>query len=74
MLRQNYQAGETSPGAAPMRAYTHYLQTDYQPGTAPKILTFPYQDDLDAMLDDIRAGEGAVRHPLGVPSTGVCTA
>jgi hypothetical protein len=55
VLRQNYWAGETSPGAAPMRAYTHYLQTDYQPGTAPKILTFPYQDDLDAMLDDIRA-------------------
>jgi poly-gamma-glutamate synthesis protein (capsule biosynthesis protein) len=37
-----------------MRAYTHYLQTDYQPGTAPKILTFPYQEDLDAMLEDIR--------------------
>jgi Bacterial capsule synthesis protein PGA_cap len=57
VLRQNYQAGETSPGAAPMRAYTHYLQTDYQPGTAPKILTFPYQEDLDAMLADIRAAK-----------------
>jgi len=55
VLRQNYQAGETSAGAAPMRAYTHYLQTDYQPGTAPKILTFPYPDDLAAMLADIRA-------------------
>jgi hypothetical protein len=55
VLRQNYQAGETSAGSAPMRAYTHYLQTDYQPGTAPKILTFPYQDDLQAMLTDIRA-------------------
>jgi poly-gamma-glutamate synthesis protein (capsule biosynthesis protein) len=55
VLRQNYWASESSPGAAPMRAYTHYLQTDYQPGTAPKILTFPYQEDLDAMLADIRA-------------------
>ena len=57
VLRQNYQAGETSAGSAPMRAYTHYLQTDYQPGTAPKILTFPYQDDLQAMLTDIRAAK-----------------
>src|SRR5262249_29219287 len=37
--------------------YTHYLQTDYQPGTAPKILTFPYPDDLEAMLDDIAAAK-----------------
>jgi poly-gamma-glutamate synthesis protein (capsule biosynthesis protein) len=57
VLRQNYWASESSPGAAPMRAYTHYLQTDYQPGTAPKILTFPYQEDLDAMLADIRAAK-----------------
>jgi poly-gamma-glutamate synthesis protein (capsule biosynthesis protein) len=54
VLRQNFQAGETSAGAAPMRAHTHYLQTDYQPGTTPKILTFPYKDDLKAMLADIR--------------------
>ncbi len=57
VLRQNYQAGETNPGAAPMRAYTHYLQHDYQPGTAPKILTFPYKEDLEAMLEDIRAAK-----------------
>jgi poly-gamma-glutamate synthesis protein (capsule biosynthesis protein) len=57
VLRPNFQAGETSAGAAPMRAYTHYLQTDYQPGTAPKILTFPYAEDLQAMTDDIRAAK-----------------
>jgi hypothetical protein len=54
VLRRNYQAGETNAGSAPMRAYTLYEQTDYQPGTAPKVLTFPYQEDLDAMLEDIR--------------------
>ena len=54
VLRNNYQAGPTSAGAAPMRAYTHYLQTDYQPGTAPTILTFPYKDDLEALLDDVK--------------------
>jgi poly-gamma-glutamate capsule biosynthesis protein CapA/YwtB (metallophosphatase superfamily) len=57
VLRPNFQAGETSAGAAPMRAYTHYLQTDYQPGTAPKILTFPYAEDLEAMTGDIRAAK-----------------
>lgn len=57
VLRPNCQAGETSPGIAPMRAYTHYLQTDFQPGTPPKILTFPYKDDLEAMLADIRAAK-----------------
>ena len=54
VLRPNYQAGPTSPGAAPMRAYTHYHQWDFKPGTAPKVLTFPYPDDLAALRDDIR--------------------
>ena len=54
VLRPNYQAGPTSPGAAPMRAYTHYHQDDFKPGTAPRILTFPYPDDLDALRDDVR--------------------
>ena len=54
VLRPNYQAGPTSPGAAPMRAYTHYHQEDFKPGTAPKILSFPYPDDLSALCDDVR--------------------
>jgi len=37
-----------------MRAYTHYHQWDFKPGTAPKIVTFPYPDDLEALRDDIR--------------------
>jgi len=54
VLRPNYQAGPTSAGAAPMRAYTHYHQWDFKPGTAPKVLTFPYPDDLAALVDDVR--------------------
>ena len=74
VLRQNYQAGETSAGAAPMRAYTHYLQHDYQPGTAPKILTFPYQDDLEATGRGHPGRQGAMRHPCPCRITGACTA
>ncbi|HZP96383.1 MAG TPA: CapA family protein [Candidatus Limnocylindria bacterium] len=57
VLRPNYEAGPTSPGAAPMRAYTHYQQVDYKPGTRPQILTFPYKDDLAALLADVRAAK-----------------
>jgi poly-gamma-glutamate synthesis protein (capsule biosynthesis protein) len=38
-----------------MRAYTHYHQADFKPGSAPTILTFPYPDDLAALVDDVRA-------------------
>jgi Bacterial capsule synthesis protein PGA_cap len=54
VLRNNCQASATGAGSAPMRAYTHYLQTDYQPGTAPTIMTFPYKEDLAALLDDVK--------------------
>lgn len=57
VLRPNYQAGPTSPGAAPMRAYTHYHQEDFKPGTAPRILTFPYPEDLEALVADVRAAK-----------------
>lgn len=54
VLRNNCQAGPTSAGSAPMRAYTHYYQTDYQPGTAPRIMTFAFKEDLEALLDDVK--------------------
>jgi poly-gamma-glutamate synthesis protein (capsule biosynthesis protein) len=54
VLRPNYQAGPTSPGAAPMRAHTHYHQKDWKPATAPEIVTFPVREDLIALLDDVR--------------------
>ena len=54
VLRPNYQAGPTSAGAAPVRAYTHYHQWDFKPGTTPQIITFPYPEDLEALREDIR--------------------
>jgi len=54
VLRPNYQAGPTSPGAAPMRAHTHYHQRDWKPATAPEIVTYPFRDDLAALVDDVR--------------------
>jgi Bacterial capsule synthesis protein PGA_cap len=55
VLPGGYAAGPGKPGVAPLRATTFYQQVDWQPGTAPKILTFPEQADLAALAGDIRA-------------------
>jgi poly-gamma-glutamate synthesis protein (capsule biosynthesis protein) len=57
VLRQGYEARPGKPGAAPMRAHTLYEQTDYQPGTAPRIRTFADRDDLAALFADIAAAK-----------------
>nr|WP_255326609.1 CapA family protein [Sphingobium sp. EM0848] len=57
VLRKGYEARPGKPGAAPMRAHTLYEQTDYQPGTAPRIRTFADREDLAALLADIAAAK-----------------
>ncbi len=54
VLRAGCSAEPRRAGCAPMRAWTLYNQIDYQPGTPPQIITFPYRDDLDALLEDVR--------------------
>ena len=57
VLRKGYEARPGKPGAAPMRAHTLYEQTDYQPGTAPRIRTFADRQDLAALLADIASAK-----------------
>ena len=40
-------------GVAPLRAHNYYQPVDYQPGVAPKVVTIPHEEDLEAMADDI---------------------
>jgi len=54
VIRSGYSAGPERAGCVPMRAWTLYHQADYQPGTPPQILTFPYRDDLEAVIDDVK--------------------
>ena len=55
ILPMAYWADERRPGCAPMRAYTVYEQIEHdQPGTPPRVHTYPHRDDLAAMEDDIR--------------------
>ncbi|MBI3068776.1 MAG: CapA family protein [Betaproteobacteria bacterium] len=37
-----------------MRAHTYYAPEEFQPGTPPKIITEPYEQDVQALQDDIR--------------------
>lgn len=54
VIRPGYNADRKKAGCAPMRAWTHYHQVDYQPGTPPQILTFPYKEDLEAIVEDVK--------------------
>lgn len=58
ILPQSYWADERRPGCAPMRAFTHYEQIEHdQPGTPPRIRTWPHTEDLAALEADIAAAK-----------------
>lgn len=50
-----YWADERRPGCAPLRGHTLYEQIEHdQPGTPARIHTWPYAEDLGALLASIR--------------------
>lgn len=58
ILPQAYWADDRRPGCAPMRAHTIYEQIEHdQPGTPPRIHSYPHRDDLAAMVADIRTAK-----------------
>ena len=54
VLREGYNATEHNPGTAPMRIHTFYTPEDWQPGTPPRVVTYPYEDDLRELQADVR--------------------
>jgi hypothetical protein len=48
------EANDNKPGLAPIRVRTFYEPLDDQPGSSPRIVTIPYKEDLEAMVQDIR--------------------
>jgi len=52
---KGYYASKGKAGVAPMRAITHYepLEED-QPGTPAEISTYPLEEDLQALSEDVR--------------------
>jgi poly-gamma-glutamate synthesis protein (capsule biosynthesis protein) len=57
VLREGYAALPEKPGVAPLRAHTYYQPFDYQAGVPPRTVTVPYEEDLDAMVQDIAAAK-----------------
>lgn len=58
ILPYGYWADVKKPGCAPLRVRTHYEMVEHdQPGSPPRILTYPYKEDMDAMLQDIQAAK-----------------
>ncbi|HEY6480230.1 MAG TPA: CapA family protein, partial [Streptosporangiaceae bacterium] len=55
VLPGGYAAGPGKPGVAPLRAATFYEQVDWQPGTPPRIRSFPEPADAEALAADIKA-------------------
>ncbi|MBC8642749.1 CapA family protein [Caballeronia sp. EK] len=56
ILPEGFWADENRAGCVPMRAWTVYEQVEKdQPGTPPRIHTYPNRDDLEAMRHDVRA-------------------
>jgi hypothetical protein len=55
---EGYYAASSKPGIAPMRAIAHFepFEVD-QPGTPVQIMTFPVAEDLEALLEDVRAAK-----------------
>jgi poly-gamma-glutamate synthesis protein (capsule biosynthesis protein) len=54
VLRDGQAAGQNKAGIAPMRAHTSYAPEEYQPGSPPRIITVPDEEDLEALKEDIR--------------------
>lgn len=53
VLREGYAAGPNKTGVAPLRAHTYYRPFDYQAGVPPMVVTMPFEEDLEAMAEDI---------------------
>lgn len=49
-----YWATEEQAGVAPVRAHTFYEPYEYQPGAPPRVITVPYEEDVQQMQEDIR--------------------
>ena len=55
VLNEGYAAGPKKAGIAPLRAHTYYEAVDYQAGVPPRVVTVPYDEDLEGLVEDVKA-------------------
>ena len=71
VLNEGYAAEENKVGVAPLRAHTYYEAPEYQPGVPPRVVTVPYEEDMQGMVEDIakakqQADAVVVSHHWGI--------
>ena len=59
VLKEGYAAGPHKVGVAPLRAHTSYEPYEYQAGVPPRVVTIPYEEDLEGMVEDIAKAKKA---------------
>ena len=48
-------ATKDKPGLVPMRVHTwHESVEEFQPATPPRVMSLPYEEDVEAMVEDVR--------------------
>ena len=57
VLREGYAARRDRPGVAPLRVHTYYEAAEYQPGMPPRVATYPYEEDLANLVEDVEAAK-----------------
>lgn len=72
VIRDGQAAGEKKPGIAPMRASTHYVIQDFQPGSPPKIVTVAFEQDIAAMRRDIEMAKARADSVVIFIHWGIC--
>ncbi len=53
VLRDRDAATASKPGQVPMRVHTWYEPVEFQAATPPRVLSLPYEEDIEAMVDDV---------------------
>ena len=59
VLLPQYWAEQDRPGCAPMRAHTFYEPYEFQPGSPPRVVTIPHQQDFELLVEDVRRARQA---------------
>lgn len=54
VLLPQYWATENRAGAAPMRAHSYFEHYEFQPGSPARIVTVPFEDDLENLRADVQ--------------------
>jgi hypothetical protein len=59
VLHPGWEAGPDKPGINPMRVHTYYEALETQPGLPPRVVTVPYLEDVERMVEDIKNAKAA---------------